>query len=329
MASPAPDPSASRLGDTTRRVRPLRVALALLAGAAAVSGVAGPVGAERGRTGGTIQCSFGGEERSGVATSVGVECRALAPAMGDAAGGGPAGSDEAVPTLNCAAQPMTPGQVREFFERGRSEPPIVYDGDVWVGAVCASSPTGRVGLVAVHRLSSAGPDISALVAEAGAALELPVPETRLLVPAGGHPVGAPLGLAINPAGYQVISSRAEDRGAAVVVTARPTAVVWDPGDGSELFACTGPGSARSAGSAGSSGMGPLAAGDAPACHHLYRWASASADNPGGSFTVRATITWERSWLCQPSCGSGDLPPGVQSTTVTVVVVSSAVDPATG
>lgn len=76
------------------------------------------------------------------------------------------------------------------------------------------------------------------------------------------------------------------------VVATPVAATWDPGDGSPVVRCTGPGTAWSAGASKT------------ACEHTY--VRSSAGEPSNLYTGRVTVTWRVSW--QGSRGrAGTLP----------------------
>jgi hypothetical protein len=72
-------------------------------------------------------------------------------------------------------------------------------------------------------------------------------------------------------------------GLTISVTATPTDVTWDPGDGSKPIVCDGPGTIWT-------GDSPDAETD---CSHTYR--RSTAGQPDNQLTVTASITWELSW----------------------------------
>jgi hypothetical protein len=71
--------------------------------------------------------------------------------------------------------------------------------------------------------------------------------------------------------------------ASATVNAEPVEVVWDPGDGSEPVVCDGPGTP----------FGGAAASD---CTHVWQRrstvTSTGGDDPDGTFTLTATVTYE-------------------------------------
>jgi hypothetical protein len=99
-------------------------------------------------------------------------------------------------------------------------------------------------------------------------------------------------------------------GVTSTVTATPTHVVWDTGDGASIT-CHGPGapfdSSRSADAQSSD------------CTHLYIWPSSS--RPGGVYEVTATTTYVVGWVATNG-QTGDLGTVTRSSTVPVRVVEA-------
>lgn len=129
-------------------------------------------------------------------------------------------------------------------------------------------------------------------------LELPE-----LVLGGAPPPGAdkvvrvPVWLWVDPEAWEPVSASAAVSVGSVTVTATPVSVEWETGDGGEVV-CPGPGTPfdpeRHRGGTPS-----------PDCGHVY--SSASADSPGGVFTVTARARWEVRWEATGS-GGGELAP---------------------
>lgn len=131
------------------------------------------------------------------------------------------------------------------------------------------------------------PQLESLAQQAVRYLRLPALTIRLNpAPPAPQIVYVPTWLWIDPASWGARSATASAGGLSVTATATPISVVWSTGDG-EAVTCAGPGTAWRP------GMDSAAA--SPTCGHTYAAASGS-----GSFTLRATVTWQISWV-----GGGD------------------------
>jgi hypothetical protein len=89
------------------------------------------------------------------------------------------------------------------------------------------------------------------------------------------------------------------------VRAVPVATTWTMGDGTSV-SCRGPGTA----------WRPGLSEDASDCTHTFRRSSAS--QPGGTFDIEATVTFEVSWTSNVS-GGGALPAIARTSTLAVEV----------
>lgn len=145
-----------------------------------------------------------------------------------------------------------------------------------------------------------------LAQEAYKQLVLPEP-TLVLSPTGQQLVNLPTWLAVT--GWDAQSATATVPALSVTAAARPTTVEWSLGDGSRV-SCDGPGTVFAAGD------DPASA--SPTCGHTYR--VSSADQPGGGFTVTATVCWSVSWAGGGQ--SGTLPAMTRQATVLVPVAES-------
>lgn len=84
------------------------------------------------------------------------------------------------------------------------------------------------------------------------------------------------------------------RGTTVTVSIEPESVTWDTGEGTTT--CDGPGEPWTAGSDA----------ETSSCGHEYK--HTTVDQPGGKYSVSATMTWRASWSCSGVCiaDGGDL-----------------------
>lgn len=130
-------------------------------------------------------------------------------------------------------------------------------------------------------------------------LVLEPPAIGLSPPAGSFQlVGLPTYLAVGDA-WATVSETATVGAVSSTVTATPTQVEWDPGDGSAAVVCDGPGSVAE-----------------PDCTHTY-----GHSTRGAPITLTATITWEVAWTA--TTGEGGVLPGVTRTSSVDVVVQEA------
>lgn len=132
---------------------------------------------------------------------------------------------------------------------------------------------------------AAAPSPAQVARSASARLALPSPliATNPL-PDADSLVGVPVWLWLRAGSWRSRSAAASVPGVRVKATATPARVSWRMGDGSTV-SCDGPGTAWR------DGADPMAA--SPDCGHTYR--VASDGQPGGRYTVTATIWWSVSW----------------------------------
>jgi hypothetical protein len=159
-------------------------------------------------------------------------------------------------------------------------------------------------------LAGSGPDLAALAASAYDRIPLPfpVPSTAPAL-AAGPITGLETWLWIDPAGWQVREATASLAGFSVTVTATPTRVVWDMGEGQAAVVCEGPGVVWQ----------PNGGEDQETdCSYNYRWNS--GDEPDGTFQASVTVVWDVAWRASNGA-TGDLAAGQRTTTFDVAVRS--------
>ncbi len=100
---------------------------------------------------------------------------------------------------------------------------------------------------------------------------------------------------IDPGAWQPLSQTASAGPVSATVTATPTSVRWDMGDGA-VVTCRGPGTP----------FDPTRAESAQStdCSHTYK--RSSAGQSGERYTVRVTITYGVSWTASGAPGGGEL-----------------------
>ncbi len=176
-----------------------------------------------------------------------------------------------------------------------------------VGYYAIRDCDGQIDVVFVP--NAPAPAVSAVDLAQQAANELTVSECTVAVapPSDRLIVRLPTWLWLEGCAWAPLSATASVPLLSATVTAAPTGVVWDLGEGTRL-ACAGPGVAWRA--------------DVPAevqstyCSHAY--ARSSAGQPGDAYTVTATVRWELSWSASNGEGGG-LSPVLPSSSATVRV----------
>ncbi|WP_018639435.1 hypothetical protein [Parafrankia elaeagni] len=152
-----------------------------------------------------------------------------------------------------------------------------------------------------------GPDVGGLAEQTRSQLRLQGPAIALS-PIGRQLIRLPTWMWLDPAGWRPVSATAASGGVSVTATATPTGVDWVMGDGAQVH-CTGPGTPYP------DGGDPKAS--SPDCGHTYQ--TVSEDQPGGVFTVTATVTWNVTWAGGGQAGVFD---GLTTvSTVPVAVIS--------
>ena len=105
----------------------------------------------------------------------------------------------------------------------------------------------------------------------------------------------------SPATYRPVSKRVQAGAVWVLVTARPVALRFDPGNGDQPVSCAGPGRAWRVGADGQWDRAP------GGCDYRYR--KSSLGYPNGQLAAEAGILWRVSWVGSTGTAavSGSLP----------------------
>ncbi|MCK9895041.1 hypothetical protein [Frankia sp. AgB32] len=135
---------------------------------------------------------------------------------------------------------------------------------------------------------------------------LPTPHGSFSPAAAAVVVGVPVWFAV-PGQWAPVVASARIPAASVTVTATPTVLRFDPGDGAPAVSCAGPGPVFAA--------GMPAPATPPACSYTYRNASTIAPD-GRAWPATLAIDWAVTWAA--SDGEHDLLPGV-TTRMTIPV----------
>lgn len=131
-----------------------------------------------------------------------------------------------------------------------------------------------------------------------AVAHLPLPSgTIRMSPDATHPqvVNERTWLWIDPTVWHSVSATASVGAVSATATAKPSQVIWNLGDGDRVV-CDGPGVPYDQ-------SRPESEQDT-SC--TYVWPGSSTTEPGGTFTVSATIVWQVSWTAVGALGGGSL-----------------------
>lgn len=124
------------------------------------------------------------------------------------------------------------------------------------------------------------PSVQALLQQALTQAALIEPSV-VLDPPGKQIVNEPSWLAINPGDWHAVVASASAGAVTATVTANPEAVVWNTGDGHGIT-CPGPGVIYDASEPATE----------QSTYCAYTWTTSSAGEPGGAYTLTATIEYE-------------------------------------
>lgn len=136
------------------------------------------------------------------------------------------------------------------------------------------------------------PQIPSLVDEAFSRLTFPTLQPRFSPSVPWTFVNHPTALWLE-GDWQPVSATAEVPGVRVVVTAEPTEVRWDLGNGESLI-CPSPGRPPN----------PAVTGDHGDCTATWRWPSVG--RPASAYQVTGTVIWHATWTAEGAPGGGDL-----------------------
>ena len=123
-------------------------------------------------------------------------------------------------------------------------------------------------------------------------LQLPLPDVHVN-PVGEALVGLPEWFWVDASQWRGLSQRTQAGPVWARVTATPTSTSWDPGDGSPVVTCSGPGTPYD--------KSEPASAQSSDCTYTYTRSSASQPQtgPGANdryFTVTVTTTWSVTWV---------------------------------
>lgn len=205
---------------------------------------------------------------------------------------------------------------RRFWETQHPGQPVPSDLVVYQ-VICNDTFAGWVTNQAVPALPT--PAQLAQQAAAQMRLSLPVPrhspDLRLADGRPGVVVGAPTWVWTEPVSFRPLSRRVAAGPVWAQVTARPVVLEFDPGDGSAVVGCAGPGTPFDR-----SRHGVHEA--SPDCGFVY--ARSSLGRPADQVTATYAIRWQVSWVGATAAGpaQGVLPELVSQATSSFVVAEA-------
>ena len=172
-------------------------------------------------------------------------------------------------------------------------------GDEWVFRACVAAPGGAFYLdgpptLAVAGVVDARPFQWAALSRAIAIVNLHQPQLTTSPPPNAHVVAIPAWIATTPSTTTVLTESVTDGPVTVTITATPTHLTFDPGDGSPPIACT-----------------PAPTTPTEACSHSYP--------VNGTFGTTAHLHYTVDWTSTIR-GSGTIVDGAVTTTPTDLVV---------
>lgn len=178
------------------------------------------------------------------------------------------------------------------------------DVHVWQITHCLFSDghrTNRVALIDTTPVpgapSAPAPRLSAqqLALRATADLQFDFPAFGVSPASPRQVVGFPMWVWVDPASWVPRQASDTDAGLVVTLTATPSTMLFDPGDGSPVVDCHGPGTPYRPGSGWQA---------SPTCGHTYTVPSSRL--PGSRTPTTATIIWTFGWVASDGT-SGTLP----------------------
>lgn len=175
----------------------------------------------------------------------------------------------------------------------------------------AKSPGTGIGSTYLPPRGSSGPVVDPVELASDALERTPLPEPQIsMAPSPDIPqlVNLATYLWLTTDQWEPATVSASAGAVTSTVTARPTRVIWDMGQGDQVV-CDGPGLPYD----------PSLSDEAQPsdCHYTYR--RSSAGQPGQRYTVTATVEWETNWSVTGAAGGGSLGTATSSSSTTVQV----------
>lgn len=259
-----------------------RRAAAAAGAVACVLGSGVPALAQDGRFGHNLKCSQSG-------------CQVGVHSTGTRPGGSTAGADREAAVSTTRGDPSCLHPDLEFAQSGMEGPPPPPPDSIECTASASSIGQEQF-------------DPVVLAEQARAMMRLPEPGVRAAPPLDAlRFVNMPQWMWVDAADWSPVEATASVSAGSVTVTATPSRVIWETGDGSRII-CAGPGTAFS-----------------PAVHHLedspdcgHTYTALPPAGPGETVDLTADWEWQVAWSASDGRG-GDLDPLTTTSTVPVRV----------
>ena len=222
------------------------------------------------------------------------------------------GTDEASPgpgSSSCSWERLTTSVVEGIWQQlDPAEQPTDVTAYEWYWVTCPDETGGEyTDLVPVPVPDPTPVDPTILRDEAVDTLVLPGP-TIGTSPSGDQIVHVETWLWIDGAIWQPHEQSATAGAVTATVTAAPSRVAWDLGNG-DTIVCNGPGSPYD----------PATAAEDQTTDCSYTYTSSSAGRPGDAYQLSATVEWSVRWTVSGAAGGGALPALFTSAPTTVRV----------
>lgn len=211
---------------------------------------------------------------------------------GESTGGGSSGGS----STGCSWDLLTESDVEGILQQvdeDRATDPRAYD---WYWVTCEDETGGEyTDLVPVPVSDPVPVDPTVLRDEAIETLVLPTP-TIGTSPSGDQVVHVETWLWVDGAIWQPQQQSASAGAVTATVTATPSKVTWDLGNG-DVITCDGPGTSYD----------PSRPAEDQATDCSYTYTSTSAGQPVDAYQMTATIEWSVEWSVAGASGGGALP----------------------
>jgi hypothetical protein len=242
-------------------------------------------GDSSGDNGGRDGIAWANSNEVGAAASTGASSQASGPTLAKQAGSTPPCTYQTLPADQQAGANDLASQ--GFLHQGPRP-------GTWVRQVCIDSNGNSTGVV-IWAAQPTPVDPAALAQQALQLTAIPTMQIDMNPPPERGEVTNFESWLWVTGPWEPVNAQATAGPVTVTTTATPDRVVWNTGDGHKVV-CSGPGT-------------PYDPSKPPAPQHsdcTYTWPASSARQPGGTYTVTATVEWHATWTATEMGAGGDL-----------------------